>query len=96
MMDLVVAAAVVARWAVEVCQADRSADNPCLNLSNSHRLEHHLSSQHRLLIAHLLNNPSIRVWVVVGMEVCADRWICALNLAAEVVGYKPILLYLYN
>jgi hypothetical protein len=57
------AVVVAVRWAVE-CQADRSVDNRCLSLSNSRLLEHRLSLQHRLLIVHLLNNQSTRVWVV--------------------------------
>jgi hypothetical protein len=47
---------VVARWAV-----DRNAGNRCLNLSNSRRLEHHLSLQHRQRIAPRLNNQNTRV-----------------------------------
>jgi hypothetical protein len=78
MMDSVVAVvAVVVRWVVVVqwavaavvCQADRSAGNRCLSLSNSRLLEHHLSLQHRLLIVHLLNNQSTHVWVAVGVPV---------------------------
>jgi hypothetical protein len=49
---------------------------------------------------HLLNNQSIRVWAAVAVAAAAavfvERWICDHNLVAEVVGYKPILLYFYN
>jgi hypothetical protein len=75
------------------CQADRSADNPCLNLSNSRRLELLPSLQHRLHIAHLLNNQNTRVWAVVVValaQICEDQWICAHNPGEVVVGYKPI------
>ncbi len=80
--------------AVVVVQAPvRSAANPCLNLSNMRRLEHLPSLLHRRHIALRLNNPSIRGWPLgarAAAEVCAGRWICALNHAAVVVGFKPI------
>jgi hypothetical protein len=91
-----------ARWAVRGMAAAavqapvRSAVNPCLNLSNTRRSELLPSLPHRRHIALRLNNLSIRVWLLgararaVGMAVCAGRWICALNHAAVVVGFKPI------
>jgi hypothetical protein len=81
------------------CQADHSAVNPCLNLSNTRRLGHHLSLQHSLHIVHLLNNQSTHVWVAaaaVAALICADQWICVRNPGEAVVGFKPISLYLYN
>jgi hypothetical protein len=71
----------------------RSAVSPCLNLSSMLPLEHLPNLLHRQFIALRRNNPSIRVWVLaapVPGEDCVERWICALNPAAVVVGFKPI------
>jgi hypothetical protein len=84
---------VVAGWVVAVLV--HSAVSPCLNLSSMLPSEHLPNLPHRQFIALRRNNLSIRVWVlavpVSGVD-CAVRWICVLNPAVVVVGYKPILI----
>jgi hypothetical protein len=85
---------VAVRW---VAVLVRSAVSPCLNLSSMLPSEHLPNLPHRQFIALRRNNLSIRVWVlavavpVSGVD-CAVRWICVLNPAVVVVGYKPILI----
>ena len=98
MTVVAVAAAVAAGSAVAVeCRAVLSVDKRCQPNNSMRQLEHLHSLPHRRRIAPLLNNPSIRVWLVVAAaaetEVCVERWICVPNRVEAEVGFSVMKYY---
>ena len=88
------AGSAVAAAAVE-CRAVLSVDKRCQPSNSMRQLEHLHSSPHRRRIAPRLNNPSIRVWLVVAAEteVCVERWIGAPNRVEVEVGFSTMKYY---